>query len=37
LDPRQFTVGTVGDAYLLLEAGEVWVELVIDVEEEVAS
>ncbi|HWG68224.1 MAG TPA: zinc-dependent alcohol dehydrogenase family protein [Steroidobacteraceae bacterium] len=37
LDPRHFTLGTVGDAYRLLEAGMARGKLVIDVGEEVAS
>jgi len=37
LAPRHFTLGTVSDAYRLLEVGEVRGKLVIDVEEEVAS
>ena len=37
LDPRHFTLGTVSDAYRLLEAGTARGKLVIDVGEEVAS
>jgi NADPH2:quinone reductase len=37
LDPHHFTLGTISDAYRLLEAGTARGKLVIDVGEEVAS